>query len=92
MRAAGKEATREAQNRGRGYRGVAAPARSSPDTARASFISIFAQDLDPGLRLGSVVSRPVPKLGPAGIDERTAPLEIRLNSSTRTGYAATANT
>ena len=23
-------------------------------------------------------SRPVPKLGPAGIDERTAPLEIRL--------------
>ena len=23
-------------------------------------------------------ARPVPKLGPAGIDERTAPLEIRL--------------
>ena len=37
-------------------------------------------------------SRPVPKLGPAGIDERTAPLEIRRNSSTRTGYAAATNT
>ena len=37
-------------------------------------------------------ARPVPKLGPAGIDERTAPLEIRQNSSTRTGYAAAANT
>ena len=36
--------------------------------------------------------RPVPKLGPAGIDERTAPLEIRRNSSTRTGYAAATNT
>ena len=50
MRAAGKEATREAQNRGRGYRGVAGLASSSPGAARASFISIFAQDLDPGLR------------------------------------------
>ena len=56
MRAAGKEATREAQNRGRGYRGVAGLARSSPGAARAFFISIFAQDLDPGLRPGSVVS------------------------------------
>ena len=36
--------------------------------------------------------RPVPKLGPAGINERTAPLEIRRNSSTRTGYAAATNT
>ena len=45
------------QNRGRGYRGVAALARSGPVAARASFMSIFAQDLDPGLRPGSVVSR-----------------------------------
>ena len=52
----GKEATREAQNRGRSYRGVAGLASSSPGAARASFISIFAQDLDPGLRAGSVVS------------------------------------
>ena len=29
-------------------------------------------------RDGSCRPRPVPKLGPAGIDERTAPLEIRL--------------
>ena len=39
-----------------------------------------------------LASRPVPKLGPAGIDERTAPLEIRQNSSTQTGYAAATNT
>ena len=45
------------QNRGRGYRGVAALARSGPVAAQASFMSIFAQDLDPGLRPGSVVSR-----------------------------------
>ena len=38
------------------------------------------------------IPRPVPKLGPAGIDERTASIEIRRNSSTRTGYAAAANT
>ncbi len=53
----GKEATREAQNRGRDYRSVAALARSGPGAARASFMSIFAQDLDPGLRPGSVTSR-----------------------------------
>ena len=39
----GKEATREAQNRGRGYRGVAALARSGPGAARASLMSIFPQ-------------------------------------------------
>ena len=33
MRAAGKEATREAQNRGRGYCGVASLASSSPSAA-----------------------------------------------------------
>ena len=57
MRAAGKEATREAQNRGRGYRGVVGLASSGPGEARASFMSIFAQDLDPYLRPGSVASR-----------------------------------
>ena len=43
MRLAGKEATREAQNRGRGYGGVAGLARSGPGTARASWMSIFPQ-------------------------------------------------
>ena len=64
MRVAGKEATREAQNRGRGYCRVAGLARSGPGVALASLMSIFAQDLDPGLRPGSVASRPVPKLDP----------------------------
>ena len=57
MRVAGKEAAREAQNRGRGYCRVAGPARSGPGVALASLMSIFAQDLDPGLRPGSVASR-----------------------------------
>ena len=57
MRAAGKEATREAQNRGRGYGGVAGLARSGPGAARASLMSIFAQDLGPGLPPESVASR-----------------------------------
>ena len=35
MRVAGKEATREAQNRGRGYCRVAGLARSGPGAARA---------------------------------------------------------
>ena len=57
MRAAGKEATPEAQNRGRGYGSVAGLARSGPGAARASLMSIFAQDLDPGLPPESVASR-----------------------------------
>ena len=47
-----EEVTRETQNRGRDYRGVAGPASSGPVAARASFMSIFAQHLDPGLRPG----------------------------------------
>ena len=46
MRVAGKEAAREAQNRGRGYCRVAGLARSSPGVALASLMSIFAQDLE----------------------------------------------
>ena len=57
MRVAEKEAAREAQNRGRGYCRVAGLARSGPGVALASLMSIFAQDLDPGLRPGSVASR-----------------------------------
>ena len=57
MRVAGKEAAREAQNRGRGYCRVAGLARSGPGVALASLMSIFAQDLDPGLRPGRVASR-----------------------------------
>ena len=57
MRVTGKEAAREAQNRGRGYCRVAGLARSGPGVALASLMSIFAQDLDPGLRPGSVASR-----------------------------------
>ena len=57
MRVAGKEAAREAQNRGRGYCRGDALARSGPGVALASLMSIFAQDLDPGLRPGSVASR-----------------------------------
>ena len=53
MRVAGKEAAREAQNRGRGYCRVAGLARSGPGVALASLMSIFAQDLDPGLRQGA---------------------------------------
>ena len=41
--AAGKEATREAQNGGRGYRGVAGLASSGPGAAQASIMSIFPQ-------------------------------------------------
>ena len=41
----GKETTQEAQNRGRGYGGVAGLARSGPVAARVSLMSIFAQDL-----------------------------------------------
>ena len=51
----GKEATREAQKPGIPRR--SGLARSSPGAARASFMSIFAQDLDLGLRPGSVASR-----------------------------------
>ena len=43
MRVAGKEAAREAQNRGRGYCRVAGLARSGPGVALASSMSIFAQ-------------------------------------------------
>ena len=39
----GKEATRKAQNRCRGYRGVAGLASSGPVAARASLMSIFLQ-------------------------------------------------
>ena len=53
----GKEATRGTQNRSRGDRGVAGLASSNPVAARASFMSIFAQDLDPGPRPGTVASR-----------------------------------
>ena len=56
-RVAGKEAAREAQNRGRGYCRVAGLARSGPGVALASLMSIFAQDLDPDLRPGRVASR-----------------------------------
>ena len=42
----GKEATREAQKPGIPRR--SGLARSDPGAARASFMSIFAQDLDPG--------------------------------------------
>ena len=45
-----KRPPREAQNRGRGYCRVAGLARSGPGVALASLMSIFAQDLDPGLR------------------------------------------
>ena len=57
IRVAGKEAAREAQNRGRGYCRVVGLARSGPGVALASLMSIFAQDLDPGRRPGSVASR-----------------------------------
>ena len=53
MWAAGKEAIREAQNRGRGYRDVAGLARSGPGTARASFDVHLSPGLDPGLRPGA---------------------------------------
>ena len=45
------------RNLGRGYCRVAGLARSGPGVALASLMSIFAQDLDPGLRPGSVASR-----------------------------------
>ena len=60
------------QNRGRGYRGVAALARSGPVAARASFMSIFAQDLDPGLR---------PVLPPLSVGEMTLRLYGALSYS-----------
>ena len=43
MQAAGKEAIREAQIRGRGYRGVAGLARSGPGATQTSLMSIFPQ-------------------------------------------------
>ena len=48
----GKEATREAQNRGQGYRGVKGLARFGPGAARAFLMSIFPQAWiqDPGPR------------------------------------------
>ena len=59
MRVAGKEAAREAQNRGRGYCRVAGLARSGPGVALASLMSIFAQG--PGSR-SSPRERSIPLL------------------------------
>ena len=42
-------------------------------TARRIYSDLCSRPL-----LSFSLSRPVPKFGPAGIDERTAPLEIRL--------------
>ena len=49
----GKEAIREAQNRGRGYRSVARLARSGPGAALAYWISILPQARIQGLRPGA---------------------------------------